>query len=42
MNWEAVVCSSGNEMFLALLDIFAFENVIKCHLSALMTFKLSF
>jgi hypothetical protein len=42
MNWEVVVCFSGTKLFIVVLDIFAFQNVIKCHRNAIMTFKLSF
>jgi len=41
-DWEAAVCSSGTELFLEVLGISAFESVIKCHRSAITTFKLSF
>lgn len=41
-NWEVVVCSSGIEVFLVVLDIFAFKTVIKCHHNAIMTFQLFF
>lgn len=42
-DWEAAVCSSGTKVFfLVVLDISAFESVIKCHRSAITRFKLSF
>jgi hypothetical protein len=41
-DWEAAACSSGTEVFFVVLDISAFESVIKCHRSAVTTFKLSF
>jgi hypothetical protein len=34
-------CASGIEVFFVILDISAFESVIKCHYSVITTFKLS-
>jgi hypothetical protein len=34
------MCSRGTEVFLVVLDIFAFKSVIKCHRNAITTFKL--
>jgi hypothetical protein len=36
------MCSNGIEVFLVVLDIYTFKSVIKCHGSAITTFKLSF